>query len=70
MHRLALPALGGEPFGQPRALIRGQPMGVARPIGKIEVGDKGQDDRRRSLDDEEPLSTIEAADAVHAENKT
>jgi hypothetical protein len=70
VRRLALPALSIKTVGQPAAFIRLQPVCIGRTVGEIEIGDEGEHDRRRRLDDEEPLPAIEAADAVHAEDQT
>jgi len=49
---LALPTFGLEPARQPGALVGGEPLGVGRSVGEIEIGDEREDDRRQRLDDE------------------
>jgi len=44
-------------------------MRVGRPVGQVEIGDESEHDRRRRLEDEEPLPTLETADSVHAEDQ-
>ena len=46
-------------IGQPGPLFRLQPRRVRRPIGQQLPGHEAHDDRRQTLDDEQPLPTLQ-----------
>ena len=64
---LPLAALQAQPGHEPLALIRQQPMGISGLIGQVGEHDERQDQRRRRLQDVEPLPAMQAEHPVHAE---
>ena len=66
---LAVDPLGIEAGLQPAALLLGQPVGFLRPVGEIEQHGRRHDQGRHRLDEEHPLPAMQAADALHIEDK-
>ncbi len=69
LHSLAMVEFVFLPPDQPVALIGGEPFGVRRFLGQVEIDHDGEDYRGNGFEDEDPLPAFQAETAVEIEHE-